>query len=162
MCGEKRLPPVEAAHLLPQTLSCQGLLDSFSLARLEIVGMLFDIFDNVFLLNLALEATQRALQGFTVIENYFRQSEHLLFDDPVKYRAAGMLSSSNDCGAPGGARILRALSIVKPSARWKRATTGTPQSKLVALVAMPNWNGGSIQTIAFFGQSRYFPGDSLL
>ena len=66
------------AHFFPQTLASQGLFDSFLFAGLQVERVFLDIFDNVFLLNLAFKAPQCAFEGFTLIQNYFRQSIHLL------------------------------------------------------------------------------------
>jgi hypothetical protein len=40
--------------------------------------MLLDVLDDVFLLNLALEASKGALEGFAFVDDDFRQAIHLL------------------------------------------------------------------------------------
>jgi hypothetical protein len=62
------------ATLLPVSLARQCLLDTQFLARLQIKGMPLDLFNDVFLLHLTLEASERVFQGFTVLESYFSQT----------------------------------------------------------------------------------------
>ena len=50
-----------ATHFFPQPLSRQGLLDAFLFARLKVERVLLYIFDDVFLLNLTLEAPESTL-----------------------------------------------------------------------------------------------------
>jgi hypothetical protein len=56
-----------AAHFFAQPFASQSLFDSLFFARLQIEGMLFDVLNDVFLLNFALEAPKRAFEGFTFI-----------------------------------------------------------------------------------------------
>jgi hypothetical protein len=56
-----------AAHLFAQAFASQSLFDPLLFARLQVEGMLFDVLDDVFLLNFALEAPERAFEGLTFI-----------------------------------------------------------------------------------------------
>src|ERR1700690_662146 len=58
---------------LPVPLAGQGCFDAPLLARLEVIGVTLDLLDDVLLLDLALEAAQRALDGLAVLNGYFRQ-----------------------------------------------------------------------------------------
>ena len=62
------------ATFLPVPFACKRLLDTQFLARLQIEGVPLDLFDDVFLLHLALEASEGVFQGFTVLESYFSQT----------------------------------------------------------------------------------------
>jgi hypothetical protein len=62
------------ATLLPVSFTRQCLLDTQFLARLQIKGVPLDLFNDVFLLHLTLEASERVFQGFTVLESYFSQT----------------------------------------------------------------------------------------
>jgi hypothetical protein len=73
----------KVSHLFAQAFACQSLLDSLLLTRFQVEGMLPDILDNVFLLNLPFEAPQRAFKRFAIIENYFSQAIHLLIGQSV-------------------------------------------------------------------------------
>jgi hypothetical protein len=63
-----------APALFPVSLACKRLLDTQLFARLQVKGMPFDLFNDVFLLYLALESPESVFQGFTVLESYFRQT----------------------------------------------------------------------------------------
>src|SRR5439155_7991049 len=60
-----------APELLPIALSRQRLLRSPLVPRFQVEGVLLDILDNVFLLHLPLEAAQRALDRFSLLNFYF-------------------------------------------------------------------------------------------
>ena len=64
------------ATFLPVPFACQRLLDPQFLARLQIKRMALDLFNDVFLLHLSLEAPEGVFQGFTVLESYFCQSKN--------------------------------------------------------------------------------------
>lgn len=81
-----------AAHLFPQPLARQSLLDTPLFARLKIERVFLCILDDVFLLNLALEAPESALEGLSFIQNDFRQSSHLLRDEGISYLPSALLS----------------------------------------------------------------------
>jgi hypothetical protein len=79
------------AELAAQTLPGGSLLGSLLLAGLQVKGMFLDLFDDVFLLDLALESLQRAFQGFTILYDNFCQSrDHLLV---IKTRMTGRILS---------------------------------------------------------------------
>lgn len=59
--------------LLACPFSSQGCLDPLFLPRFQIEGVLLNLLDDIFLLNLALEATQRVFEGFTLLKPYFSQ-----------------------------------------------------------------------------------------
>jgi hypothetical protein len=61
------------ASLLAVSLASQRFLSPLLFTRLEIERMSFNLFDDVFLLDLSLESPQGALQGFTVLDIDFRQ-----------------------------------------------------------------------------------------
>jgi hypothetical protein len=63
------------AHLLPGALACEGSFDSFFLSRFQVKGVALDLFDDVLLLHLALKAAQGVLQGFTLLQSNFRQTD---------------------------------------------------------------------------------------
>jgi hypothetical protein len=54
--------------------------------------VLLNILDDVFLLNLTLEAPKSALEGLPFIQNDFRQSRHLLGDEGIRYSPVERLS----------------------------------------------------------------------
>ncbi len=92
---EKRLLGTQVAHFFPQPLARQRLLDPLLFTRLQIERVFLCIFDNIFLLNLPLEAPQSAFQGFTFIQNNFRQSLHLLNDEGISLSRTQCLSRPN-------------------------------------------------------------------
>ncbi len=61
------------ACFLSASLARQCFLDALFLARLQVKGVTLDLLDDVFLLHLALEATQRILEGLALLESYFCQ-----------------------------------------------------------------------------------------
>jgi len=63
-----------AALLLARTLTRQRLFGAAPISRLQIVRMLLDILDDIFLLYLALEATQRAFDRFAFLNLDFSQA----------------------------------------------------------------------------------------
>src|SRR5262249_41640436 len=65
-----------SANLFPGTLSRQSLLQSPPLARLQVVGVTLHFLNDVFGLNLALEATQGILQRLTFLQSNFCQADH--------------------------------------------------------------------------------------
>jgi hypothetical protein len=56
-----------AAHFFPQPFARQRLLDTFLFTRLKVERVFLYIFNNVFLLNLALETPKSAFEGFPII-----------------------------------------------------------------------------------------------
>ncbi len=77
------------ATFLPVSFARQRLFDTQFLARLQIEGMPFDLFNDVFLLDLPFEAPEGVFQGFTVLESYFSQ----IYDTskPTKNSTSGKL-----------------------------------------------------------------------
>jgi hypothetical protein len=63
-----------APAFFPVSLTGKRLLDPQFFARLQVEGMPFDLFNDVFLLYLALESPESVFQCFTVLESYFRQT----------------------------------------------------------------------------------------
>jgi hypothetical protein len=64
------------ATLLPVPFARQRLFDAQFFARLQVEGVPLDFFNDVFLLHLTLEASEGVLQGFTLLESDFSQSEN--------------------------------------------------------------------------------------
>jgi hypothetical protein len=62
------------SQLLPIALACQRLLGSPLITRLQIEGMLLDVLDDVFLLYLALEPSESALDGLPLLDFDFRHA----------------------------------------------------------------------------------------
>jgi len=62
------------ATFLPVPFTRESLLDTQLLTRLQIEGVAFDLFNDVFLLHLPLEAPEGVFQRFTVLESYFSQN----------------------------------------------------------------------------------------
>jgi hypothetical protein len=50
----------QISHFFAQPLTSQSLFNPLLFARLQIEGMFFDVFDDIFLLDLALKAPERA------------------------------------------------------------------------------------------------------
>ena len=94
LCGyfKPGLGTPHAAHFFPQPLARQGLLDAPLFARLKVERVLLCIFNDVFLLNLTLEAPESAFEGLSFIQNNFRQSSHLLRDEGITYSPSTLLS----------------------------------------------------------------------
>jgi hypothetical protein len=63
------------ANFLASALTSQRRLYTFLLTRLQVKGVALDLFDNVFLLHLPLEAAQCILEGFTLLQSNFRQTD---------------------------------------------------------------------------------------
>jgi len=63
-----------AALLLARTLARQRLFGAAPISRLQIVRMLLDILDDIFLLYLAFEVTKRALNRFAFLNLDFGQA----------------------------------------------------------------------------------------
>ena len=61
------------AQLLATPFSCECLLRTSLVTRLQVKGMLLDIFDNIFLLNPSLEPAEGALDRFTFLQSNFCQ-----------------------------------------------------------------------------------------
>ena len=66
-----------ARALLAVALACQQCLDALLLTWLQIERVPFDLLDDVLLLDFALEASERAFQGFTILYVDFGQRVHL-------------------------------------------------------------------------------------
>src|SRR5262249_34302941 len=62
-----------AGSLLAVALSCQSFFDALLLARLQVERMPLDLFDDVLLKDLALEALERALQTLAFMNLNFSQ-----------------------------------------------------------------------------------------
>ena len=65
-----------STNLLAAAFAGQGLLDAFPLPRFQVEGVLLDLFNDVFLLNLALESAQRIFDGLTILNPNLSQSKH--------------------------------------------------------------------------------------
>ena len=63
-----------AALLLARTLTRQRLFGAAPIARLQVVRMLLDILDDIFLLHLPFEATERAFNRFAFLNFDFSQA----------------------------------------------------------------------------------------
>ena len=61
------------AHLLAGPLTGERLFHTALVARLQIEGVLLDVLDDVFLLNLALESAKGALDRLTFLDSDFCQ-----------------------------------------------------------------------------------------
>ena len=77
-----------APHLLAAPLAGQSLFHPALFPRFQIVGMFLNFFDDIFLLNFALETAQGVLQRLAFLESYFRQYTHplALLDFAVGYK----------------------------------------------------------------------------
>jgi len=62
-----------APHLFAAPLAGQRLLHPALFSRLQIVGMFLNFFDDIFLLNFALEAAQGVFERLAFLESYFGQ-----------------------------------------------------------------------------------------
>ena len=60
--------------LLTVPFTSEGFFQTALFTRLQVVGVTLDLFDDVLLLYFALEAAQRTLQGFTVLDIDFSQT----------------------------------------------------------------------------------------
>jgi hypothetical protein len=63
------------ANLLTSALASQRGLYPFLFTGFQIKGVALDLLDNVLLLYFALEAAQRVLKGFTLLQPNFRQTD---------------------------------------------------------------------------------------
>jgi len=70
-----RLLVVLSALLLAQTLSWKRLLGPALFSGLHVVAVLFDFFDDVFLLHLALKSAQGVFKGLTFLDDDFRHAK---------------------------------------------------------------------------------------
>ncbi len=61
------------ACFLPAALAGQRFLHPFLLAWLQVKGVTLDLLNDVFLLHLALEATQRIFEGLALLKSDFSQ-----------------------------------------------------------------------------------------
>jgi len=68
-----------ARTLLAIAFTGEGFLGATLFTGLQIERMALDLFNNVFLLDLAFEAAKRALKGFTVLKNYLCQAKITTF-----------------------------------------------------------------------------------
>jgi hypothetical protein len=68
-----RLSVLLLTSLFPAAFACEGFLDTLFLAGLQVKGVALNLLDNVFLLHLALETSQRVFEGFTLLKSDFRQ-----------------------------------------------------------------------------------------
>ena len=65
-----------SSNLFAAALAGKRLFDAFLLARFQVEGVFFNFLNDVFLLNLALEAPQRILDGLAILKSNFRHSIH--------------------------------------------------------------------------------------
>jgi hypothetical protein len=63
------------ANFLTGALASERGFYAFLLTGLQVKGVALDLFNNVFLLHLALEAAQGVLEGFTLLQSNFRQTD---------------------------------------------------------------------------------------
>jgi len=63
------------SNFFASTLAGERGLDAFLLAGLEVKGVTLNLFDDVFLLHLALETAQCVFEGFTLLQSNFRQTD---------------------------------------------------------------------------------------
>jgi hypothetical protein len=63
------------ANLFAGTLASQRCLDTFLFTGFQVKGVAFNLFNNVFLLHLALKAAQGVFEGFTLLQSNFRQTD---------------------------------------------------------------------------------------
>jgi hypothetical protein len=63
------------ANLLTRALAGERSFHAFLLTGLQVKGVAFDLFDDVFLLHFALEAAQGVLQRLTLLQSNFRQTD---------------------------------------------------------------------------------------
>ena len=62
-------------RLFASALASQRGLHTLSFAGLQVKGVALDLLDDVFLLHLALEAAQRILEGFSLLNSNFCQTD---------------------------------------------------------------------------------------
>jgi hypothetical protein len=63
-----------STNLLAAAFAGQSLLNPFLLARLQVKGVFLDFFDDVFLLNFALEPSQRIFDRLAILNSNLSQS----------------------------------------------------------------------------------------
>ena len=63
------------ANFLASALASQRRLHAFLFTGLQVKRMAVDLFDDIFLLHFALEAAQSVLEGFTLLQSNFRQTD---------------------------------------------------------------------------------------
>ena len=78
-----------SANLFPAALPRQCLLNAFSLARFQVEGVFLHFLNDVFLLNLALEASQRILDGLAILNSNFGQ----INTPPIRLRSIPIIST---------------------------------------------------------------------
>ena len=61
--------------LLASSLASKSSFYTLLLAGLQVKGVALNLFDDVFLLNFALETAQSVLEGFTLLQSNFRQTD---------------------------------------------------------------------------------------
>jgi len=64
------------ANFLAGALASERGFHAFLLTGFQVEGVALDFFDDVFLLHFALETAQSVLQGFTLLQSNFRQTQH--------------------------------------------------------------------------------------
>src|SRR5690606_31862126 len=89
--------------LLAAPLPSQRLLDALALPRLEIKGVFLDFLDDVFLLHFPLEAPQRVLDRFAVLNSHLchvAPTSHpgKEFHYPVRSRPKSTRTANNEEG----------------------------------------------------------------
>ena len=63
------------ANLFASALASERGFHAFLLTGFEVKGVALDFLNNVFLLHFALEAAQSILEGFTLLQSNFRQTD---------------------------------------------------------------------------------------
>jgi len=63
------------ANFLTGALASERGFHAFLFTRFEVKGVALDLFNNVFLLHFALETAQSVLEGFTLLQSNFRQTD---------------------------------------------------------------------------------------
>ena len=79
------------SYLFPAALSRQSLFDSFLFARLQVEGVLLNLFDDVLLLDLALEAAEGIFDRLALVQSHFSHvlnTPNLFKDVNKDYRVA--------------------------------------------------------------------------
>jgi hypothetical protein len=74
-CSFKTSSVLLFANFLASALTSERGLYAFFLTRLEVKGVALNLLDDVFLLHLALEPAQGVLEGFTLLQSNFRQTD---------------------------------------------------------------------------------------
>ena len=64
------------ASLLPGPFASQGFFNSPLFSRFQVVRVFLDFLDDIFRLDLALEATQRVFEGFSLLKSHFSQTSN--------------------------------------------------------------------------------------